>query len=241
MSNRKISIIIPAYNEEKNIKATLKCIEHEFKGKFFNYEIIVVDDGSTDKTSKLVEEIKTPNIKLIKLDKNKGKGKAVKTGLMKAEGALCLYTDADNSTPITHLFDFLPYLQEYDIIIGSRSLPKSKITKRQPFYKEFLGKGGNLLIKKFLKLNYKDTQCGFKLLKKNVVKKVIPQLQCPRWGFDFELLKASEIEGFKIKELPITWRNNSKSAVSFFDYFKTLKNLLEVRKKYDRKIQNKES
>ncbi len=233
MVKKEISIIIPAYNEEKNIESTIGEIRRELKGKKFNYEIVVVDDGSTDNTCDKVKTIKDPNIRLIRFVKNKGKGEALKAGLLAANEKLRLYTDADNSTSITHLFDFLPHIQGYDIIIGSRGLPKSKIDKRQPFYKEILGKSGNLLIRKILKLSYADTQCGFKLFTKEAVEKVIPEARCSGWGFDFEILKIAEIKKIRVKELPITWKNSPDSAVGFFDYFKTLKSLLKIKKRYD--------
>ncbi len=232
-TDKKISIIIPAYNEAENIESTIRSIGQKLNDKNFDYEIIVVDDGSTDKTYRKAKGLSRFNTAVIRLEKNMGKGAAVKNGVLSADGDFLLYTDADNSTDISHLFDFLEKIEKYDILIGSRGLPESKILKRQPYYKEFLGDLANICIRKFLKMNYMDTQCGFKLFTREVAEKVVPLTSCLRWGFDFEFLKIAEAKGFKIKELPVCWKNASDSKVQFFDYFRTFKSLLDVKRRYD--------
>ena len=228
MPKEKLSIIIPAYNEENVICSTLEEIQGALDN---NNEIIVVDDGSTDKTSDLVIE-NFPNVKLIRISKNKGKGAAVKKGVMNASGDLILFLDADGSTPFHHVFDFLETIKNYDIVIGSRTLPESNIIKKQPLYKVFLGKCGNLLIRFILNINYSDTQCGFKMFRRDSAREIFSKLQCNKWAFDFEVLKIAQLKNMSVKEIPVSWKNDPNTNVSFLDYFTTLKNLIEIKLRY---------
>ncbi len=227
----EISIVIPAYNEENTISSTIESVRKSFKKRNLKYEIIIVNDGSTDKTKSIIKKEKNPQVRIINLRKNRGKGYALKKGLLSARGNFILYMDADHSTHINHLFSFIPYLEKHDIVIGSRNFSESKIIKRQSFYKEILGSMGGFLINRFLKLNYTDTQCGFKIFTKKTVKEIIPFTVTKRWGFDFEILKIAKQKNFKIKELPVVWENNHTSKVKAIDYFKTLKELIVVCKK----------
>ncbi len=229
--------MIPAYNEENKIKATLEdVIIKTNEKKRFSYEIIVVDDGSEDKTTKKVEEVQkeleNQDLKLIKFKKNKGKGKAVKRGVLEANGKIVMYMDADNATTIDHLFNFLPYLKDYDIAIGSRTLKNSKIIKRQPIYRIIAGRMGGLLIKLFLGLNQKDTQCGFKIFSKEATEIIFPKIKCNGWGFDFEVLKIAKNQNLKVVELPVEWKNSSDSKVNFKGLCETIGELIFVWKKY---------
>lgn len=234
MITTDLSIIIPAYNEEKVILSTVNDIVSTLNKnrKKCNYEIIVIDDGSIDNTAKLIKDIQINNVKLIQFLKNKGKGAAVKKGMLSANGEFCLYTDADNATPVNNLLHFEKYINSYDVIIGSRVLPESTIIKKQPLYRIIIGRVGNFLIRKILKINYFDTQCGFKLFTKKAVKKVFPKVHSSGWAFDFEVLKIAEEYGFKIKELPVTWKNNPDSKIKLVDYLKILKDLFFVWKRH---------
>ena len=227
----ELSIIIPAYNEESVIVEALKEISNTLTGR--DYQILVVDDGSTDKTAKLVKGIDMKRVKLIQLEKNKGKGAAIRKGVMQAKGELILFTDADQSTSIDHLFLFLEEIETCDIVIGSRTLPKSKISKKQPLYKHILGKLGNLVIRLTLKLPYTDTQCGFKLFKRKAAKEIFNKLSFEGWSFDFEVLKIADKKGYKVKEIPVTWENNPDTAVKLSDYLETLKSLFLIKKRHD--------
>ncbi len=227
----KIVVIIPAFNEEKRIVNTLldvvKTLTHKIK-----YEIVVVDDGSTDRTVKLIKEKNLPHLRIISLKKNKGKGFAIKSGILSSSGDYFLFMDADNSTKIKEVFAFIKYFNQYDIIIGSRGLKDSVITKKQPFLRNQMGNLGSFVISKTLGLNYKDTQCGFKLFKANVAKEIFSKVEQDGWSFDFEVLKIAQKKDFKVLEMPITWENSSSSKVKFTDYFRTLKDLLTIYKKY---------
>ena len=222
----KLSIIIPAYNEEDRIKSGLEEIDKNLSGK--DYEILVVDDGSTDKTGEIVKNIDIEKVNLIQLKENKGKGAAVKEGVMRSSGEYILFTDADQSTSIDHVHKFLKEIKSYDIVIGSRSLPKSKITKKQPLYKRILGQLGSIIIRTTLNIPYKDTQCGFKLFRSAIAKEIFNEISCSGWAFDFEVLKIANNRGYKVKELPVVWENNPNTKVNLKDYLETLRNLFFI-------------
>lgn len=232
MKKINISVVIPAYNEEKRISHTLYRIDKFLFEKGYSYEIIVVNDGSTDGTAKVVNSLKPyiNNLKLINLPENKGKGFAIKKGVLKANGEVILFTDADNSTDISHLNTFLQYLQEsYDIVIASRALPLSKIPKKQPIYRRVLSKLGNKIINLLFSLNIKDTQCGFKLFKKDVAKNIFKKLTIDRWGFDIEILVIAKCLNYKVKEKEVEWINDPNSKVKLIDFFKTFKELINIK------------
>ncbi len=227
----KLIIIIPTFNEEVCILETIKDVAKTLQGKI-EYKIVVVDDGSTDKTTSLIENSGIPHVNIIKEKKNRGKGFAVKKGILSSNGDYYLFMDADNSTRVKHFFEFFPYLKKYPIIIGSRALKNSIITKKQSFLKNLLGRISVILTNKILGLNYKDTQCGFKLFKKNIAKEIFKEVEREMWSFDFEVLKIAKKRNNKVLELPIIWRNRQKSRVAFFDYFRTLKDLFIVARKH---------
>lgn len=216
-----LSIVVPAYNEEKRIAQLL----HELKQ--IQAEVILVDDGSTDKTVALAKQI-IPDILVIANQENQGKGAALKRGVLAAQGEQILIMDADNSTPISELEKLQIYLTDYSVVIGSRALDRSLVKIKQPFYKEFLGRLGNLIIRIILVKEIKDTQCGFKLCSRET-KKIWEQLQTKRWAYDFELLYLAQKNGLKIKEVPVLWRNDTASKVKFKDYFLTLIDIFKIK------------
>ena len=226
---KEISIIIPAYNEERNIESTLAEIDERMSSSSLTYKIIVVDDGSTDKTAKLVRKLNIKNLKLISFPKNKGKGRAVKAGMLASRGKWRLQMDADNSTKIEELFNFLEHTDKFDIIIGSRVLPESKIIKRQPFYRILMGRLGSFLTRRILKIEQKDTQCGFKLFSKEAAEKIFPKTISEGWALDFEVLFLAKKAEFKVKEVPVTWSDDRVSSVKIPNYLETLGELFTVR------------
>ncbi|MGC8775993.1 MAG: dolichyl-phosphate beta-glucosyltransferase [Minisyncoccia bacterium] len=227
-----LSIIIPAYNEEHRISKTLLDINEKLAKKNWNYEILVVNDGSKDKTSDVVNNLisKIKNLKLIDNKENNGKGYVVRQGMLAAQGKYRLFMDADNSTTIDQFDNFLPYFEQgYDIVIGSIEIQGAKINEQAGFYRRFLGKFGKLLIRLMLGLKIYDTQRGFKAFLDYTVEPIFKRQTILRWGFDFEILYIANKLGFKIKEVPVIWNNPSESKVKPSAYISVLLELLKVR------------
>lgn len=210
-----ISVIIPVYNESKRIVPSLMAIIDYCKKTFNMYEIIIIDDGSTDNTKEVLSEIvKNNNIKFITYEKNKGKGYAVRQGILVSKGNFILITDADLSTPIEEVEKLLIFCEScYDVVIGSRWLKESEILIKQPWWREVMGRVFNIIVRSLLKLEFMDTQCGFKLLRGEVGKYLAKRAIIDRFAFDVEILYLSKKEGFKIKEVPVKWLNSKDSKV----------------------------
>jgi len=225
-----LSIIIPAYNEQHRIGSTLDKISQFLKNKEFLTEIIVVDDGSVDDTSSEVSKYrdKFQSFNLIKNDKNYGKGFSVKKGFLESKGELVLFTDADLSTPIEELDDFLKLCADYDLVIASRAIQGAKLTKRQPFYREYLGRFLNIIIRVLLLKDFKDTQCGFKLFKKSSCEQVFQALKTSGFMFDLEILVIAKIMNLKIKEKDVSWANSPETKVNLFSVFDMVKSFLDI-------------
>ncbi len=215
-----LSIIIPAYNEEKRIGPTLSNVCGFFKTKNYEYEVILVDDGSSDRTVSEAEDSELANtgkLKIVKNSVNKGKGFSVKNGILKSLGEYVLFSDADLSTPIEEadkLFDHIG--KGYDIVIGSRSIAGSNVKVRQPFYREKMGRIFNYFINSLLMGGFIDTQCGFKLFKGSVARQIGKELTINGFCFDVEMLYLARKEGYKIAEVGITWENSPQSKVRVF-------------------------
>jgi dolichyl-phosphate beta-glucosyltransferase len=228
-----LSVVIPAYNEEKRLKRTINEIFDYLSKKNFSFEVIVVNDGSKDKTSDVVRELmkKYQNLTLIENKENKGKGWVVRQGMMKAKGKLRLFTDADNSTPISEIEKFLIEFEKgADIVIGSRELKGAILDPPQPLFRRFMGEGFKILRKIILGLwEIQDTQCGFKCFKSEVVEKIFPKCKINRFAFDPEILILAKRENYKIKEIPVYWRNDLESKVKFNSIFNMAKDLFKIR------------
>lgn len=224
----KLSVIIPAYNEEKRITKTLESIKEYLNRQDYDWEVLVIDDGSKDKTRDVVE--KAEGFKLNKTRKNMGKGYSIKEGMLMAQGDYCLFMDADNATKINELDHFWKYFDEdYDVVIGSRDIKGAKVAVSQAWYKELAGKFGNVLIQIVAVPGIHDTQCGFKIFSKKVVRDVFPIQKLVGWGFDVEVLALAKKFGYKIKEEPITWFNAAGSNVKLSSYLKVFSDLFKVR------------
>ena len=228
-----ISIVIPAYNEKKCIGNTLEKIESYFKRKNLNFEIIVVDDGSKDNTEKVVRKFMKiyPEIRLIKHSKNKGKGGAVKTGVLASKGDLILFSDADLSTPIEEFEKLKKAIdQGYDIAIGSRGVKGAKVEVKQNLIRRLIGIAGSYLIRSIVTNKFKDTQCGFKMFKKDCGKKLFENLKINGFAFDIEILYKAIKKNYNVKEVPVVWRNSPESKVNIIkDPLKVLIDLLRIR------------
>lgn len=229
-----LSIIIPAYNEEKRIGKTIEAIQNYINQENLDAEIIIVSDGSKDKTIKITEEY-TKNdkrIKLISYTKNQGKGFAIKTGVNASEGKYILFTDADNSTPIEELKKIM-YRHETkkaEVVIGSRYLEKSSIHIGQPRYRVLIGRLGNFLIQLLLLDGIKDTQCGFKFFEHAAAKEIFSRQKIQRFGFDMEALVIAKNLGYKIEEVPVNWFNSAESRVRpIKDSWITFRELIHIK------------
>ncbi|OGI14423.1 MAG: hypothetical protein A3E38_02420 [Candidatus Moranbacteria bacterium RIFCSPHIGHO2_12_FULL_54_9] len=212
-----LSVIIPTYKEGERIGRNLLEIDQYLKGKNYTYEIVVIVDGSPDNTAEVARNyaLQVPHMRVIENPENHGKGYVVRQGLLEAAGKWRLFLDADGSTSITHLDSFLPQCESgYDVVIGSRKIEGSFIQVHQPKHREFMGEGGNWLIRIVLGLwSYPDTQCGFKMLSDTAAQEVAKRMVVDRFGFDFELIILALKLGFKIKQMPVRWMNEEGSTV----------------------------
>ena len=214
-----LSVIIPAYTEGELLGRTLLEIDHHLRPKDFRYEILVIVDGSPNHTGEIARNYinRVKNLLVIENEINQGKGYAVRTGLLQAKGAFRLYTDADGSTPIAHADEFLQACQNgFDVVMASRDIEGAVIEIHQPRYRELMGDMGNLLIRATLGLwGNLDTQCGFKMLSKYAAREIATRMVVDRFGFDFELIILAHKLGFKVKQMPVRWRNEVGSSVTF--------------------------
>jgi len=228
-----ISVVIPAYNEETRILSTLEKVHSYCTDRFGEFEIIIVDDGSSDDTSALVTFLSghRENVSLIRYAQNAGKGFAVKKGVLSSRGDLILICDADLSTPIEEIEKLLPFVDnDYDIAIGSRGLRDSRIVERQPWYRERMGKTFNFFVRMLAIRGIKDTQCGFKLFKGDRARALFSKSRINGFSFDVEVLYLARRAGYKINEVPITWINSPFSRVVIMrDPLKMFLDLLKIR------------
>jgi len=229
-----LSIIIPAYNEEKRLPKTLEEIDKYLSRQSYDYEIIVVSGGSTDKTAEVVEGLKSriKDLKLIAEKENNGKGYTTRHGLSVAQGELRIFTDADNSTSIDQIEKMFPYFKEgYDIVIGSRDIKGAVLDPPQPWLRQILlGEGFKLYRKIVLGLwGIEDTQCGFKGFTKRAVENIFPKCKINGFSFDPEILIIAQKLGYKIKEIPINWKNDLSSKVGFKSIIKMAIDMLKIR------------
>jgi dolichyl-phosphate beta-glucosyltransferase len=227
-----LSVVIPAYNEEKRLPNTLKDVIGYLEKQDYSWEIAVSDDGSKDKTADLVREMSVvdPRVKLLQYGNNRGKGYAVGYGMTHVSGKYRLFMDADNSTTIDHFEQFLPYFSMgFDVVIGSRDIEGANIAVHQPWWKEKLGDMGNLWIQFWAVPGIKDTQAGFKVFTAEAADKVFSRLTLDRWAFDVEALAVTKLLGYKIAERPIKWVNDANSKVSPSAYLQVFKEVVEVR------------
>jgi dolichyl-phosphate beta-glucosyltransferase len=228
-----LSVIIPAFNEEKRLPKTLEKIDNYLKNQSYQYEILVVNDGSRDGTAKIVRDLesKIKNLRLIDNKENRGKGYVVRQGMLAAQGIFRLFTDADNSTSIEQVEKMFPYFEEgYDIVIGSRRVKGAILDPPQPFYRQILGEIFAFLTHILIGTwEIKDSQCGFKGFTKKVVQDVFPRCRIDRFAFDPEILIVARKRGYKIKEMPVLWRNDPESKVKFNSMVKMAIDLLKIR------------
>ncbi|MBI2577414.1 MAG: glycosyltransferase family 2 protein [Candidatus Wildermuthbacteria bacterium] len=228
-----LSVIIPSYNEEKRLPKTLKAVDEYLKKQDYDYEILVVNDGSKDKTADVVHEFgaSIKNLRFVDNKKNHGKGYVVRQGMLEAKGKYRVFMDADNSTSVDHVGLMWPLFgQGKDIVIGSRDLKESVIPVRQPWWRERLGDIFNLIVQFTSGLwGMWDTQCGFKGFTEKSAVDVFSGAVVDRWAFDVELLVIAKKRGYSIAEIPVTWINDASSKVTLKGMIRMLFEVLQIR------------
>lgn len=227
------SIVIPAYNESARIRPTLHALLRHMQEQNWDAEILVVNDGSSDDTAQVVREFGKlhPQVLLVENPGNHGKGYSVRNGMLHARGDICLFTDADLSSPITEaqkLFDALT--RGADIAIGSRWLRAELQTERQPFYRQAFGRIFNLVLRVMLGLSFADTQCGFKAFRHAAAQRIFPLQKIERWGFDPEILFLARRAGLRVKEVPVVWAHSEGTRLHpFRDGMRMFVEVLRIR------------
>jgi dolichyl-phosphate beta-glucosyltransferase len=223
----ELSIVVPCYNEEQRLPHTVELIERYLASNGPSYELILVDDGSSDGTRKIMEAAaeRNPFVRLEALPQNRGKGRALAEGVAAARGAEILVTDADLSTPIEEMEKLRAQLKKgAGVAIASRAMKGSRVEVAQPFYRVLMGKAFNLLVQAVLLPGIWDTQCGFKLFRADVAHQAFAGLTTDGFGYDPEVLYRAKKRGVRIAEVPVVWRNSAPTKVSpiksSFDMFK---------------------
>ncbi len=234
-----LSVIIPAFNEEKSLSETINSVFNYLKKQSYFWEVIVSNDGSRDHTKDLVLEFQKswPELKLVDNPQNRGKGLAVKNGVLQSQGELVLFMDADNSTKIVELEKALPFLvsnssypssNTADVAIGSRRLKDSLIVESQPIHRRLLGEFFRVFTKLVFGLPYDDTQAGFKIFNRKA-RKLFELQAASGFSFDVELLFLAKKLGLRVKEIPIQWENDIRSHVSFKKMVQAMIELIKIR------------
>jgi dolichyl-phosphate beta-glucosyltransferase len=235
-----LSVVIPAYNEAERIGPTLEKIMAYLQRQPFQSELIVVSDGSTDGTENVAWQVlgNYEGTALIGNGVNRGKGFSVHRGMLEARGNFILFCDADLSTPIEDVERLLAALEEgADIAIGSRGLAASDIRVRQPYWREAMGRIFNWFVQRVAVPGIQDTQCGFKCFPRHVARTVFPRQRLDGFGFDVEILFVSRLLGYRIAEVPVTWRNHPLSKVHpIRDSASMLLDLLRIRSNHRRQL-----
>jgi dolichyl-phosphate beta-glucosyltransferase len=239
------SIIIPAYNETARIGSALTQVLHCVRERNWPAEILVVNDGSVDDTTAVVQRFAAanPQVRLIENGENRGKGYSVRHGVLSASGDIVMFTDADLSSPIEEAELLFSALRGgADIAIGSRWLDRTRQTTHQPLYRQFFGRCFNGVTRLVMGLPFADTQCGFKAFRRPAAQTVFQLQRIERWGFDPELLFIALKRGYTVREVPVTWGHDERSRISYLkDGWKMLEEIVRIRWNdlfglYDRKV-----
>lgn len=228
-----LSVLIPAYNEADRAGPTVRRIFAYLETRRLRHEIIVVDDGSTDRTADLTLALadEIPTLRLLRNGRNRGKGFSVRNGFLQARGRRILFSDADLSTPIEELDRFLEEIEGgADIVIGSRAMAESRITIHQPWYRETMGKIFNVLVRLLLLSRFRDTQCGFKCYRREAALAIAARQRIRGFAFDVEHLLIARKCGFRVVSLPVTWVNNPDTRVHAVKHsLRMLRDLFRIR------------
>lgn len=211
------SIVIPAYNESARIRVTIDRILAHIAQNRWDAEVLIVNDGSTDDTAEIVRQYvaASPAVHLIENPGNRGKGYSVRNGILRAQGRMILFSDADLSSPFEEAAKLFAALEAgADVAIGSRWLRSELQTERQPLLRQLYGRLFNLLLRLILSLHYKDTQCGFKAFTDRAAHAIFPLQKIERWGFDPEILYLAHQFGFRVQEVPVKWAHREGTRLA---------------------------
>jgi dolichyl-phosphate beta-glucosyltransferase len=214
----ELSIVIPSFNEELRLPTTLREISSYIRSSRRETEVIVVDDGSTDRTSDVANSFRgeIQRLRVVANEKNRGKGYSVRHGMTEARGRIVLFTDADLSAPIAEADKLLAALADHDVAIGSRAMNRSLISVHQSLFREYAGIIFNFIVRAILRLPFVDTQCGFKAFRRDQCRVIFEQQRIERFGFDPELLYLARHHGLRSAEIPVRWAHSPDTKVSMW-------------------------
>ena len=208
-----LSVVIPAYNEASRLGETLSRVLAYLERRGKPFEVLVVDDGSADNTVEVAQEFAHRGVWVLELARNRGKGAALRHGVVASSGDMVLLSDADLSTPIQEVERLEPRLRDADVVLGSRGVEGARIEVHQPAHRELMGKLFNVLIRLLGFGDFKDTQCGFKLLRGSVARELFPALSVERFAYDVELVWEARQRGLRVVEVGVEWHNSPVSRV----------------------------
>lgn len=228
------SIVIPVYNESTCLKENLRLVDDHLRSKHGeNYEIICVDDGSDDGSRAILEDMKDSLPLSIQLhERNRGKGAAIRTGMLASQGDVVFFFDADLSTPLKEMDRFLPRFEEgADVVIGTRKSTSARIKKFQPLHRVIMGLGYTLMVNLIMGMRISDYTCGFKGFTRRAVDAIFPRARIEGWSFDVEILYLAHCFGLRIAEVPVTWENKPGSKVRLVrDTIRSFTEVIEVKR-----------
>lgn len=230
LGSTRISVVIPAFNEQQRLGGTLRRVLDYLDGRGEGFEILVVDDGSVDRTAEVAGEYPDPPVRVLRLLENRGKGAALKKGVLASSGEWVLLCDADLSTPIEDLEILETRTGEASVILGSRAVADSQVTKHQPIFRELMGKTFNGILRLLALVEERDTQCGFKLIRGELARELFGDLSIERFAYDVELVCLARDRGEQVVEQGVRWQDSPDSRVHpVLDSLRMLVDVLRLR------------
>ena len=229
----RLSVVIPMYNETARIRDTVPTLLAYFATQTYPHEFVIVDDGSSDGTADLAQELfaSAENVRVLRKRPNKGKGAAVRAGMLAAKGDAVLVCDADLATPLEELDKFWRWLDDcYPVVIGSRKMAGANITHHQPLWRESLGKVFTWLTNHLATKDISDVTCGFKCFKRDAAQALFSRARLNDWSFDAEVLFIAQSLGYRIKEVPVTWHDKPGTKVRLIkDATRSIQGLMKIK------------